>query len=159
MLVQSTARRFSIPAMLIAIALVASLALSAIRPVMAETAGQASTRNIILGSVAAITAIILYNNYQHKKAAANAIVGRTADGGIVYGNGQVVYPNGRVYYPSNDGRTACSYDGEGPYCDQNARLYNGHRGHAYSRHRHQHENQGDGNQGEGEDGNGNQGNN
>jgi hypothetical protein len=153
MLVQSTVRRFSIPAMLIAIALVASLAMSAIRPAMAETAGQASTRNIILGSVAAITAIILYNNYQHKKAAANAIVGRTADGGIVYGNGRVVYPNGRVYYPSNDGRTACAYDGEGPYCDQHARLYNGHqRGHAYGRHRHDHETE---NQGQGDDGNGN----
>jgi hypothetical protein len=44
MFVQSTARRFSISALLIAIALVASLAMSAIRPAMAETAGQASTR-------------------------------------------------------------------------------------------------------------------
>jgi hypothetical protein len=152
MLVQSTARRFSIPALLIAVALVASLAMSAIRPAMAETAGQASTRNIILGSVAAITAIILYNNYQHKKAAANTIVGRTADGGIVYGNGQVVYPNGRVYYPSNDGRTACAYDGEGPYCNQNARLYHGQRGHAYGKYKHHHDDQG-----ENDDGNGDQG--
>jgi len=153
MFVQSTARRFSISALLIAIALVASLAMSAIRPAMAETAGQASTRNIILGGVAAITAIVLYNNYEHKKAAANQIVGRTADGGIVYGNGQVVYPNGRVYYPSNDGRTACSYDGQGPYCNQNARLYHGHRGHAYGRYKHDRDDQG-----QGDDDNGGQGN-
>jgi len=150
---QSTARRFSIPAMLIAIALVASFAMSAIRPAMAETAGQASTRNIILGSVAAITAIILYNNYQHKKAAANSVVGRTADGGIVYGNGQVVYPNGRVYYPSNDGRTACAYDGEGPYCDQHARLYHGHRGHAYGKDKHHHNDQGENDDESGDQGN------
>jgi len=131
MLVQST-RRFSIPALLIAIALVASVAISAVRPAVAETAGQASTRNIVLGAVAAATAIILYNNYEHKKAAANTIVGRTADGGIVYSNGQVVYPNGQIYYPSNDGRTVCAYDGSGPYCNRQARLYRGHpRGHAY----------------------------
>jgi hypothetical protein len=153
MLIQSTARRFSFPALLIAIALVASLAMSAIRPAMAETAGQASTRNIILGSVAAIAGIILYNNYQHKKAAANAIVGRTADGGVVYGNGQVVYPNGRVYYPSNDGRTACAYDGEGPYCDRNAKLYHGHRGHAYGKNKHHNDDQGQGDDGSGDQGN------
>src|SRR5476649_721704 len=76
MVVQST-RRFSIPAILIAIALVASIALSVVRPAVAETAVKASTRNIILGAVAAATAIILYNNYEHKKAAANTIVGRT----------------------------------------------------------------------------------
>ena len=158
MLVRSATRPLSITAVLIAFALVASIFLSAVSPAFADTAGQRSTRNIVLGAAAAITAIILYNNYQHKKAAANTIVGRTRDGGIVYGNGQVVYPNGRVYYPSNDGRTACAYDGEGPYCDQNARLYYGHRGHAYGRNKHHHENE---NQGEGDDGNGNnnQGNN
>jgi hypothetical protein len=153
MFVHSTARRFSIPALLIAIALVASFAMSAIRPAMAETAGQASTRNIILGSVAALTAIVLYNNYEHKKAAANAIVGRTADGGIVYGSGQVVYPNGRVYYPSNDGRTACAYDGEGPYCNRNARLYHGHRrGHAYGQNKHDRDDQGQDDDGSGDHG-------
>jgi hypothetical protein len=136
MLVQSI-RRFSIPAMLLAIALVASIALSAARPAVAETAGQASTRNIVLGAVAAATAIILYNNYEHKKAAANTIVGRTANGGIVYSNGQVVYPNGQVYYPSNDGRTVCAYDGSGPYCNGQARLYRGHpRGNAYGLNKH-----------------------
>lgn len=136
MLVQTT-RRISIPAMLVAIALVASIALSAARPAVAETAGQASTRNIVLGAVAAATAIILYNNYEHKKAAANSIVGRTADGGVVYSNGQVVYPNGRVYYPSNDGRTVCAYDGSGPSCNRQARLYSGHpRGNAYGHYKH-----------------------
>lgn len=145
MLAQSTTRRFSIPAMLIAIALVASIGLSAVSPAAAETSGQTSTRNIVLGAVAALTAIILYNNYEHKKAAANSIVGRTANGGIVYGDGRVVYPNGGVYYPSNDGRTACAYDGNGPQCNQNARLYSGHpRGHAYGWYKHHHPNQGDG---------------
>ena len=149
MLVQSTARRFSIPAIAIAIALAASIGMSAVRPAMAETAGQASTRNIVLGAVAALTAIVLYNNYEHKKAAANSVVGRTADGGIVYGNGRVVYPNGRVYYPSNDGRTPCAYDGDGPYCNQHPRLYNGHaRGHAYGKYKNKHNDRDDNNQGD-----------
>jgi len=156
MVVQST-RRFSIPAIMIAIALVASIALSVVRPAVAETAGQASTRNIILGAVAAATAIILYNNYEHKKAAANTIVGRTADGGIVYSDGRVVYPNGRVYYPSNDGRTVCAYDGSGPYCNRQARLYRGHpRGHAYGLDKHRHgdrDDQGDDDNGNGSDNN------
>ena len=151
-MVQST-RSFSIPALLIAIALVASIALSAVRPAVAETAGQASTRNIILGTVAAATAIILYNNYEHKKVAANTIVGRTRDGGIVYSDGRVVYPNGQVYYPSNDGRTVCAYDGSGPYCNQQARLYRGHpRGHAYGWHKHNRGDQDD--QGDDDNGNG-----
>ena len=90
MLAQSTTRRLSIPAILIAIALVASIGLSIVSPAAAETPGQASTRNIVLGAVAALTAIILYNNYEHKKAAANSVVGRTANGGIVYGDGRVV---------------------------------------------------------------------
>jgi hypothetical protein len=149
MLVQSTTRRFSISALVIAIAMVASISMSAVSPAMGETAGQASTRNIVLGAVAALTAVILYNNYQHKKAAANAntVVGRTANGGIVYGNGRVVYPNGNVYYPSNDGRTACAYDGEGPRCDQNPRLYAWHpRGHAYGwdKNKHHHSDKGNG---------------
>jgi hypothetical protein len=144
MLAQSTTRRFSIPAMLIAIALVASIGLSDVSPAAAETPGQASTRNIVLGAVAALTAIVLYNNYEHKKAAANSVVGRTANGGIVHGDGRVTYPNGAVYYPSNDGRTACAYDGNGPRCNQNARLYSGHpRGHAYGWDKHHHPNQGD----------------
>jgi hypothetical protein len=146
MVVQST-RRFSIPAILIAVALVASMALSAVRPAVAETAGQASTRNIILGAVATAAGIILYNNYEHKKVAANTIVGRTRDGGIVYSDGRVVYPNGQVYYPSNDGQTVCAYDGNGPYCNQQARLYRGQpRGHAYGRYKHDRgnrDNQGD----------------
>lgn len=145
MLAQSATRRFSISAVLIAIALLAAMSLSILRPAMAETAGQASTRNIVLGTVAAMAAIILYNNYEHKKAAANTVVGRTRDGGIVYGNGRVVYPNGRVYYPSNDGRTPCTYDGNGPRCVKNPRLYSGHpRGHAYGWEKHHHGNQGDG---------------
>ncbi|HKW45495.1 MAG TPA: hypothetical protein VJN22_07545 [Candidatus Eremiobacteraceae bacterium] len=155
MQIQAAARRPSILAILLAICLAACIGATAIRPAMAESAGQASTRNIILGAVATVAAIILYNNYEHKKAAARTIVGRTADGGIVYGNGQVVYPNGRVYYPSNDGRTPCAYDGEGPYCDQHARLYEGHRrGHAYGRHKHDRDDQ---RNGDNNDDNGDQG--
>jgi len=92
-------------------------------PVQAETAGQRSTRNIILAGVALTTAIILYNNYRHKQVAHDTIVGRTADGGIVYADGRIVYPNGTVVYTSNDGRSPCSYDGYGVPCGRTVRAY------------------------------------
>jgi hypothetical protein len=92
-------------------------------PVHAETAGQRSTRNIILAGAALAAAIILYNNYHHKQVAHDTVVGRTADGGIVYADGRIVYPDGTVVYTSNNGRTPCTYDGYGTPCGPYARAY------------------------------------
>lgn len=108
---------------LIALALVLVFALTTIRPSFSETAGQRSTRNIILGAVALTAGIILYNNYHHKQVAHDTIVGRTADGGIVYADGRIVYPDGTVVYTSNDGRHLCDYDGDEDECGAQARAY------------------------------------
>jgi hypothetical protein len=69
------------------------------RPAAANT-----TSTIILGAAALIGGIILYNNYEHKKQAANAIVGYTSNGGTVYGDGRVVMPNGQTIYPNSNGQ-------------------------------------------------------
>lgn len=105
--------------------LIALLAFTfAVKPAaQAETAGQRSTRNIILAGVALTTAIILYNNYHHKQVAHNTVVGYTADGGTVYADGRIVYPNGTVVYTSNNGRTPCTYDGYGTPCGPYAQPY------------------------------------
>jgi hypothetical protein len=103
-------------------------------PAQAETAGQRSTRNIILAGVALTTAIILYNNYHHKQVAHDTVVGRTADGGTVYADGRIVYPNGTVVYTSNDGRSPCTYDGYGVPCGQGARPYRVARSYDYDDH-------------------------
>lgn len=104
------------------------------QPAQAETAGQRSTRNIILAGVALTTAIILYENYHHKQVAHDTIVGRTADGGVVYADGRIVYPNGTVVYTSNDGRSPCSYDGYGVPCGQAVRAYRVARVYDYDGH-------------------------
>jgi hypothetical protein len=108
----------------IACALVAALAAGSAVPAPADTAGQVSTRNIILGALAVTAGIIIYNNYEHKVAQANTVVGYTPDGGVIYGDGRVVYPNGGnvVVYLSNNGSTPCTYTGNGIRC-QSARLY------------------------------------
>jgi hypothetical protein len=103
-------------------------------PAQAETAGQTSTRNIILAGVALTTAIILYNNYHHKQVAHDTVVGHTADGGTLYADGRIVYPNGTVVYTSNDGRSPCTYDGYGVPCGQGARAYRVANGYDYNDH-------------------------
>ena len=70
------------------------------KPAAADTQ---STMNTILGAAAVIGGIILYNNYQHKRQAANTIVGYTANGGTVYGDGRIVMPNGQTVYPNSNG--------------------------------------------------------
>jgi hypothetical protein len=106
---------------IVAIALMCSLLSISISPVFAETAGQRSTRNIILAAVG-VTAIVLYKNYLDKKAQANTVVGYTPDGGVVYGDGRVVYQNGVVAYASNNGNQRCYFDGYGERCVPN-RMY------------------------------------
>ena len=105
-------------AMLLVLALVLSMFVGTITPAPADTAGQVSTRNIILGAAALTAGIIIYNNYQHRVAQANTIVGRTQDGGIVYGDGRIVYPNsgGIVVYTSNNGTVPCTFNGYGVPC-------------------------------------------
>ena len=73
----------------------AALAVGSIpKPAAASTQ---STLNTVLGAAAVIGGIILYNNYQHKRQAANNIVGYTRNGGTVYGDGRIVMPNGHAY--------------------------------------------------------------
>ncbi|MDQ6780807.1 MAG: hypothetical protein M3Z37_06615 [Candidatus Eremiobacteraeota bacterium] len=108
---------------IVAMALAFVMALGAIAPAFAETAGQRSTRNIILGAFALTAGIILYNNYHHKQVAHNTIVGHTYDGGTVYADGHIVYPDGTVVYTSNNGRTRCDYLGNGERCGPAAHGY------------------------------------
>ena len=119
-----SSRARSLAAMFIAGALVVALAAGSATPAPAETAGQVSTRNIILGALAVTAGIIIYNNYEHKVAQANTVVGYTPDGGVVYGDGRIVYPSSGnvVVYLSNNGSTPCTYTGVGIRC-QPTRLY------------------------------------
>jgi len=95
----------------IAAALMLSLFSISLSPAFAETAGQRSTRNIILAA-AAVTGIVLYKNWLDKKAQANTVVGYTPDGGVVYGDGRIVYKDGVVAYASNDGHHRCHFADE-----------------------------------------------
>ena len=121
-------RTLALRATMVALAAIMAFTFSTVQPVHAETAGQRSTRNIILAGVALAAGIILYNNYHHKQMAANTIVGRTSDGGTIYADGRIVYPDGTVVYTSNNGRYRCTYDGYGTPCGPGARAYRVARG-------------------------------
>ena len=92
-------------------------------PASADTAGQTSTRNLILAGLAATAAVILYNNYHHKYEAAHTVVGYTRDGGTVYADGRVVYPNGTVLYTGNANGQQCSYMGNYAPCGNQVYAY------------------------------------
>jgi hypothetical protein len=111
--------------LLLSLALAAAFAvpLAPAGPAQAETSGQASTRNIALGAAAAAIGIILYNNVQHKNAAANGVVGHTRDGGTIYSDGRIVYPDGNVLYASNGNGRVCSWNGNGERCGQRVNAY------------------------------------
>jgi hypothetical protein len=81
----------------------------------------ADTTSTLLTAAAAVGALILYNNYQHKRQAANTVVGYTANGGTVYGDGRIVMPNGQTYYPNSNGQYAW---GQGAYYNPSATGYN-----------------------------------
>lgn len=86
----------------LAAAMAASLAAGPLaRPAVAS---EGSTWTIIGAAAALIGGIVLYNNYEHKRQAANAIVGYTRNGGTVYGDGRIVMPNGSVVYPNSRGQ-------------------------------------------------------
>jgi hypothetical protein len=101
------------------------------RPAAADT-----TSTLILGAAALIGGMILYNNYNHKRQAANQVVGYTQNGGTIYGDGRIVTANGRTFYPDANGR----YPGGGyAYYNQNAQpvAYDYQRSGQYDRtHRH-----------------------
>jgi hypothetical protein len=75
----------------------------------------ADTTSTLLTAAAVIGGIVLYNNYQHKQAQANSVVGYTRNGGTVYGDGRVVMPNGQTYYQNSNGQ----------YANANGGYYNG----------------------------------
>jgi hypothetical protein len=138
---------------LVAIALAALIAMSTFAlPANAETAGQTSTRNLILAGLAATAAVILYNNYHHKYEAAHTVVGYTRDGGTVYADGRVVYPDGTTLYTGNQNGTRCSYTGYYTPCSGQVYAYGPPgRGHHYGWYKHQgnQDDQGDDNGGDG----------
>lgn len=101
-----------------AFGMAAALAAGSIpKPAAADTQ---STINTALGAAAVIGGIILYNNYQHKKQAANTVVGYTRNGGTVYGDGRIVMPNGQTIYPNSNGTYPW---GQTAYYNQNASGY------------------------------------
>jgi hypothetical protein len=114
----------------------AALAVGSVqKPAAADTQ---STINTLLGAAAVVGGLVLYNNYQHKRQAANAIVGYTRNGGTVYGDGRVVMPSGQVYYPNSNGAYPW---GQTAYYDPNASGYiydPEHTGEYDETHRHGH---------------------
>ena len=92
---------------LVSLALAMMLLASAIQPGSAETAGQRSTRNIVLAATAVTLGIVLYESLEH-------------DGGVIYGDGRVLYPGGAVVYLSNDGVHLCAFYGTGVRCGARA---------------------------------------
>jgi hypothetical protein len=71
----------------------------------------ADTTSTLLTAAAAIGAIVLYNNYERKQAAANTVVGYTRNGGTVYADGRIVMPDGQTYYPNSNGQNAINQYG------------------------------------------------
>jgi hypothetical protein len=87
------------------------------KPAAADTQ---STINTLLSAAAVVGGIVLYNNYEHKKQAANTIVGYTRNGGTVYGDGRIVMPNGQTIYPNSNGQYPW---GQTAYYNGNANGY------------------------------------
>lgn len=126
---------------IIALGLAAAMAVGVV-PKPAQANAQ-QTLNTALGAAALIGGLILYNNYQHKRQAANTIVGYTRNGGTIYGDGRIVMANGQTIYPNSNGQYpwgqtayynpnaqgyAYDYDRDGRY-DNTGRH---RRGHAYA---------------------------
>ena len=96
----------------------AALAVGSVpKPASADTA---STLTTLAGAAAVIGGLVLYNNYQHKRQAANAIVGYTRNGGTVYGDGRIVMSNGQTIYPNSNGTYPW---GQTAYYNPNANGY------------------------------------
>ncbi|HVA37004.1 MAG TPA: hypothetical protein VNJ51_05270 [Candidatus Dormibacteraeota bacterium] len=128
-----------------ALILTVALLAGTMAPSLADTAGQRSTRNIVLGAAVLTAAIILYSDYQRRQAAGDDVVGYTRNGGVVYADGRVVFGNGTTLYLSTDGRTPCGYDGEGERCGRFVRAYRWRHDEGYHRgwYKHRHRERGD----------------
>jgi len=92
--------------LIVATGAAASISVGAFMPRPAS----ADTTSTILTAAAAIGAVVLYSNYQHKQAAANTIVGYTGNGGTVYADGRVVMANGQTYYPNSNTNGQYAYN-------------------------------------------------
>lgn len=102
----------------LAFAITASLAAGPLaKPAVASTG---STWTMIEAGAALVGGIILYNNYKHKRQAANTIVGYTRNGGRVYGDGRIVMPDGATIYPGRNGQYPW---GQAAYYQPNATGY------------------------------------
>src|SRR5579864_8716550 len=88
-----------LPKALTAAALAAGFGISFMQPAKAD---QTSTEEI-LAAGALIAGIAISENIAHKQQLAQTVVGRTANGGVVFGDGHVVLPNGQSFYPGNFG--------------------------------------------------------
>lgn len=94
----------------------------------------ADTTSTLIYAAAAIGALILYNNYQHKRQAANSVVGYTANGGTVYGDGRIVMPNGQTVYPNANGQYPTGqYAYYNPSANSSNYRYDYHRTGEYDR--------------------------
>lgn len=136
----------------LAAAIAASLVAAPLaRPAAASTG---STYTLIESGLALIGGIILYNNYQHKRQAANRIVGYTRNGGTVYGDGRIVMPDGATIYPGRNGQYPWGQDAyympnaNGYTYDYNRsgqydRTGRHDRGHHYGWYKHGHRHHGD----------------
>ena len=103
-----------------ALAFTVAASLTAAPLAQPASASTGSTYTLIEAGLALIGGIILYNNYQHKKQAANRIVGYTRNGGTVYGDGRIVMPNGATVYPNAQGQYPW---GQAAYYQPNASGY------------------------------------
>ena len=129
----------------LAFAIASSLAVGPLaRPAAASTG---STWTIIGSAAALVGGIVLYNNYIHKKQAANSIVGYTRNGGTVYGDGRIVMPNGSTVYPNSHGQypwgqaayyrsDAGGYDYDPDRSGRYDRTHHHDRGHHYGQYKH-----------------------
>src|SRR5579875_2738771 len=90
-----------IMSLILAAAVTGSLAIGPMESQADASTG--STLTTIAALAALVGGIILYNNYEHKREAANTIVGYTQNGGVVYGDGRIVFPNGQTIYPNQNG--------------------------------------------------------
>jgi len=79
----------------------ATVSLSSVAKAAAGSPGD--TKGSLLYAASAVGAIVLYNNYHHKRQASNSVVGYTQNGGTVYGDGRIVSENGRTDYPNANG--------------------------------------------------------
>ena len=88
----------------IAVTVVSAALLSTGALATAPKPASADTTSTLLIAGAAIGALVLFNDYQHKQQQNNTIVGYTSNGGTIYGDGRIVMPNGQTIYPNQNGQ-------------------------------------------------------